>query len=238
MCVCMYSKKEWTVQSSVVFFFLLVILLLWFLHFFPPLLSPFVLPIILLFSYPLSFSSFVLKLTFSPSFLLAVLLLFHALFYPSPMCVIPSPLLPSNNSVQISVRHWVPKYSIYQDKQKINTHPTQTQHTGSSADLPMTLAHALQLSSVITELKRQKEKTSFGCIKSIRNALQFCTWQNSIHLFYYKATWQSQYFTVPNVKISMTTDFEEWYLWSFSSCKIQRSLQKCNGVNCVKCGFC
>lgn len=115
------------------------------------------LPIILLFFYLLPFSSFFLKLTFSPPFLLAVLLLLHALFYLSPMCVIPSPLLPSNNSVQISVRHWVPKYSIYQDKHKINTHPTQTQHTGSLVDLPMTLAHALQLSSVITEQKQQQQ---------------------------------------------------------------------------------
>lgn len=115
------------------------------------------LSIILLFSFlapllfPLSSSS-----PFSPSFILAVLLLLHALFYLPPMCVIPSPLLPSNNSVQIPVRHWVPKYSIYQYKYKINTHPIQTQHTGSSADLPMTLAHALQLSSVLTELRRQK----------------------------------------------------------------------------------
>ncbi len=98
-------------------------------------------------------SLFVLALTSSPS-LLAVLLLLNALFYLSPMCVIPSPLLPSNNSVQISVRHWVPKCNIYQDKHKINIQPTQTQHAGSSADLPMTLAPTLQLSSVITKLKQ------------------------------------------------------------------------------------
>lgn len=123
----------------------------------PPLLNPFIQPIFLRFSSLLSFSSFVLKLIFPPHFLLAVSLFLHALFYLSPMCVIPSPLLPSNNSVQISVRHLLPKYSIYQDKQKINIHPTQTQHTGSSVDLPMTLAHTLQLSSMITELKRLKK---------------------------------------------------------------------------------
>lgn len=67
------------------------------------------------------------------------------------------PLLPSNNSVQISMKHRVPKYSIYQDKHEINTRPTQTQHTGSLANLPMMLAHALQLSSVITELEWQKK---------------------------------------------------------------------------------
>lgn len=93
---------------------------------------------------------------FSPPLRLAVLLLLHALFYLPPMCVIPSPLLPSNNSVQISVRHWLPKCSIYKDKHKINTRQAQTRHTGSSADLPMTLAHALQPSSVLAGLKRQK----------------------------------------------------------------------------------
>lgn len=93
----------------------------------------------------LTFLSLSLLMSFSSlflSFLLSVLLLLCAPCYLSPMCVIPSPVSPSNNSVQISVRHQVPKPSIYQDKHKINTHPTQTQHTGSLADLPMTLAPA------------------------------------------------------------------------------------------------
>lgn len=105
--------------------------------------------------------------TFPPSLLQAVLLLRHALFYLSPMRVIPSPLLPASNSVQISVKQQVPKYSIYQDKHKINTHPTQTQHTGSSADLPMTLTHAVQLSLVIRELKKNPP---FVSVRAIRNA--------------------------------------------------------------------
>lgn len=69
---------------------------------------------------------------------------FHSLFS----------VLPSNNCVQILARDWLPKNCIYQDKHKINTHPTQTQHTGSLADLPTMLAHAPSL--VITELKWQK----------------------------------------------------------------------------------
>lgn len=43
----------------------------------------------------------------------------HALFYL---------LLPSNDCVQILVRPPAPKDSIYQDKHKINTLPTQTAH--------------------------------------------------------------------------------------------------------------
>lgn len=93
----------------------------------------------------ISFSSFFI---FNLTFLFCLffwLLLFCALFHLSPMCVIPSPLLQSSKSVQTSVKQQVPKYSVYQDKYKINTSPTQTRHTGSSADLPMMLAHALQL---------------------------------------------------------------------------------------------
>lgn len=50
-------------------------------------------------------------LTFLPnhSFLPCFCCTQHHALLPSPMCVVPSPLLPSNNSVQISAGRWVPK---------------------------------------------------------------------------------------------------------------------------------
>lgn len=74
----------------------------------------------------------------------------------TPMCFIPFPLVPSNNCVQILARDWLPKNCIYQDKHKINTHPTQTRHTESLADLPTMLATTQSL--VITELKWRGKK--------------------------------------------------------------------------------
>lgn len=165
----MYSKWELAAHK---FSFILrfIILFLQILRFYPIVLflflSPSFVPLIVS---PLSTLLFVSRRahTFPPSLPQAVLLLRHALFYLSPMRVIPSPLLPASNSVQISVKQQVPKYSIYQDKHKINTHPMQTQHTGSSADLPMTLTHAVQLSLVIRELKK---KPPFVSVRAIRNA--------------------------------------------------------------------
>lgn len=162
----MYSKWELAAHK---FSFILrfIILFLQILHFYPIVLFLFLSP-----SFVSPLSTLLLFVsrrahTFPPSLPQAVLLLRHALFYLSPMRVIPSPLLPASNSVQISVKQQVPKYSIYQDKHKINTHPMQTQHTGSSADLPMTLTHAVQLSLVIRELKK---KTPFVSVRAIRNA--------------------------------------------------------------------
>lgn len=74
----------------------------------------------LCYSFPLSSSSH------SPSFLLAILLLLQAIFCHSPMSFTPSSLSLSNNCIQILVRHCAPKYCIYQNKHKINIHPTQT----------------------------------------------------------------------------------------------------------------
>lgn len=162
----MYSKWELAAHK---FSFILrfIILFLQILHFYPIVLFLFLSP-----SFVSPLSTLLLFVsrrahTFPPSLPQAVLLLRHALFYLSPMRVIPSPLLPASNSVQISVKQQVPKYSIYQDKHKINTHPMQTQHTGSSADLPMTLTHAVQLSLVIRELKKNPP---FVSVRAIRNA--------------------------------------------------------------------
>lgn len=164
----MYSKWELAAHK---FSFILrfIILFLQILRFYPIVLflflSPsFVPPIVSPLSTLLLFVSCRAH-TFPPSLPQAVLLLRHAPFYLSP---IPSPLLPASNSVQISVKQQVPKYSIYQEKHKINTHPMQTQHTGSSADLPMTLTHAVQLSLVIRELK--KKQPPFVSVRAIRNA--------------------------------------------------------------------
>lgn len=172
----MYSKWELAAHK---FSFILrfIILFLQILRFYPIVLflflSPsFVPPIVSPLSTLLLFVSCRAH-TFPPSLPQAVLLLRHALFYLSPMRVIPSPLLPASNSVQISVKQQVTKYSIYQEKHKINTHPMQTQHTGSSADLPMTLTHAVQLSLVIRELK--KKTTTLCFCQSHQKCFTRCT---------------------------------------------------------------
>lgn len=143
------------------------------------------------------------------------ILLLHKLVYLSSMCVIPSILLPSNNSVQISAKRSVSSKIQYLPGQTQNQYPPNVkQHTGSSAVLPMTLAYALQLSSVITELKQRKKKFSFGCVKSIRNALQCC--DNNLHTSFrarlHDIPNSNIHFTGPNVNIHMITDFKEWYL--------------------------
>lgn len=77
----------------------------------------------------------------------------HALFY--------LPLL-SNDGVHILVGPPAPKDSIYQDKHKINTLPTQTAHGrlgGSAAD-------AGSGPAVITKAEMPEKKSTFSHIKS------------------------------------------------------------------------
>ena len=64
----------------------------------------------------------------------------------------------------------------------------QTQHTGSLADRPMTLAHTLQLSSVLTELKAQKNGL-FGHLE-FAETREVCTKvMKSINVFFCKQLW-------------------------------------------------
>lgn len=81
----------------------------------------------------------------------------HTRASPPLACVsFPFCPVPSNNYVQILAEDQLPKNCIYQDKHKINIHPTQTRHTESLVDLPTMLAGMQSL--VITELKWQKKK--------------------------------------------------------------------------------
>ena len=132
------------------------------------------------------------------------------------MCVVPSPLLPSNNSVQISVKHCTGFQSTVFTRTNTKSIPTQhKQHTGSPEDLAVMLAHALQLNSVTTGLKCWKKKILWLYQIHLKCSPKLhLTTLNMQHLIYNKTTWQTQdvtfvwCFKAPIVNKSMSTDLK------------------------------